>query len=108
MSLKKLSAIGAVFTAVLSTACCLPAFLFLFLGISSGYLSFLSSLDVLRIPFAIFSIFLLALAIYKNKDCKSSCNINSIQMGKLFLAILVLLIMFLLFYPEIIPYFMDL
>lgn len=107
MNLKKFSMIGAVITALLSTMCCLPAFLFLLFGISSAYLSFLTTLDVIRIPFAIFSVFLLGLAIYKNKNCKDGCSVNSMQLSKAFISILVLLVAFLLFYPEILPYFLG-
>ena len=45
MKQNSLVIIGAVFTALLSTLCCLPALLFLFFGVSSGVLSFFTTLE---------------------------------------------------------------
>ncbi|EFU68914.1 heavy-metal transport protein [Aliarcobacter butzleri JV22] len=53
--------IGAVFTALLSTLCCLPAFIFLFFGVSSGVLSFFTTLEYTRVPLAILAIIFLYL-----------------------------------------------
>ena len=50
MKKESLSMIGAVFTALLSTLCCLPAFLFLFFGVSSGVLTYFTTLEYTRIP----------------------------------------------------------
>ncbi|XPV67888.1 MAG: hypothetical protein ACNI25_11250 [Halarcobacter sp.] len=108
MNLKKLSIIGAVFTALLSTLCCLPAFLFLFLGVSSAYFSTLSSLGFIRIPMAIVSIALLFFAFYKKSPLKCECVDKKEKKRKIFLAFSIsIIILFLLFYPEIIPFFMD-
>lgn len=98
----------AVFTAVLSTSCCLPAFLFLFFGISVGSLTFLQELDFLRIPLGILSVVLLVLYFIENKK-KSPCTCeNKIQIKKYILGvILCLIILLLLFYPEFSVYFVE-
>jgi mercuric ion transport protein len=105
---KSLTIFGAVITALLSTLCCLPAFLFIFFGISSGILTYFTSLEYLRIPMAILTVLLFILAIRqsnKNISCEKDRKRKILQytfsIGFFFLLI------FLLFYPEIIPYFMD-
>ena len=108
MRKENLPIIGAVFTALLSTLCCLPAFLFIFFGVSSGVLTALTTLDYLRIPMGILTVILLVYGIkkYSTKikcECKEKSSVSSfLTIGSLFLAI-----GFLLFYPEIIPIFMD-
>ncbi|MGB7402995.1 MAG: mercuric transporter MerT family protein [Arcobacter sp.] len=100
--------IGAVLTALLSTLCCLPAFLFIFFGISSGVLTYFTSLDYLRTPMAILTIALLFFAIKRLKK-KISCECSKkdiIIQCSLFITFFSL-IFFLLFYPELIPLFMD-
>lgn len=98
--------VSAVITAVLSTLCCLPAFLFLFFGISVGSLSFLSELGYLRIPFGILTILLLFLA-YKKSKTNISCACEN--KGKIIMitSLFVILFFLLLFYPEFLVYFVD-
>lgn len=60
----KMVIIGAVITALLSTLCCLPAFLFIFFGVSSGVLSFFTTLEYTRVPLAILSIIFFIISIY--------------------------------------------
>jgi len=98
----------AVLTAVLSTSCCLPAFLFLFFGISVGSLSFLQELEFLRIPLALISIVLLCLYFMKRKqmlacECQKKVDIKTYILG----VSLPLIIGVLLFYPEFSVYFVE-
>lgn len=101
--------VSAVITAILSTACCVPAFLFLFFGVSAGSLSFLTELDFVRVPFAILSISLLGLFFVKNKQ-KVSCQCNSesgLVKSYITIVLLGLFIGILLFYPEFLVYFVE-
>jgi mercuric ion transport protein len=100
--------IGAVITALLSTLCCLPAFLFIFFGISSGVLTYFTSLEYIRVPFAILTVvfFIYGIKRFKNKVL---CNCTIKQKAKSYLLIVTvsIFLLFLLLYPELIPYFMD-
>ena len=101
-----LTIIGAVFTALLSTLCCIPAFLFLFFGISSGVLSYFTNLDFTRVPLAILSIVFLALSFYNfRKKIACSCSKKELRKRNIIYLLLFLLILLLLFYPEILPLF---
>lgn len=100
--------IGAVFTALLSTLCCLPAFLFLFFGISSGALTVLTHLEFLRIPLALATFLFLLLAVIKqNKKIACECTQSKKIKYAIFYGLVLLGIMALLLYPEIIPLFME-
>lgn len=103
-----LAIIGAVLTALLSTLCCLPAFLFIFFGISSGVLSYFTTLGYIRVPLAILTIVLFVYGVKKYRN-KISCNCKKGDVFKktIFFSFAFFIILFLLFYPEIIPYFMD-
>lgn len=108
MKKNSITIIGAVITALLSTLCCLPAFLFLFFGISSGVLTYFTSLEYLRIPMTILTIVLFILAIRqfnKNISCTKDKKAKTKQYVLSFSFFFLLI--FLLFYPEIIPIFMD-
>jgi len=97
--------VTAVFTAVLSTSCCLPAFLYLFFGISVGSLSFLQELGFLRIPLAILSILLLFLYYKKSKQSVFCEKRKKIDIKKYVLYPLIIVI--LLSYPEFSVYFVE-
>ncbi|WP_375723148.1 hypothetical protein LXN10_11460 [Arcobacter sp. KX21116] len=100
--------IGAVLTALLSTLCCLPAFLFIFFGISSGVLTYFTELDFLRIPMVILTFALLFFGIKRLKK-KISCKCTKKQrvLQIIFTTLFFSLIFFLLLYPELIPLFME-
>lgn len=108
MSKNSLPIIGAVITALLSTICCLPAFLFLFFGVSSGVLSYFTTLEYSRIPLAILAIGFFLFA-FKNFRKKISCKCQKREIYKQygFFSIFFVLLVSLLFYPEFIPLFMD-
>ena len=100
--------IGAVITALLSTLCCLPAFLFIFFGITSGVLSFFTSLEYIRIPMVILTLALLYFGIKRlKKKMSCECSKKDITTQYSLFTLFFSLIFFLLFYPELIPLFMD-
>ena len=100
--------IGAVFTALLSTLCCLPAFLFLFFGISSGVLSYFTSLEYSRIPLVILTVIFLIFA-FKNLKQKISCKCSKKEVYKqcFYFLLFFFVIVTLLLYPEFLPLFME-
>lgn len=108
MKKESLAIIGAVFTALLSTLCCLPALLFLVFGMSTGVLAYFTTLEYTRIPLAILTIalFLYGLQRYRARiSCK--CDNKTLFSSYLIFFCLFVLLVFLLFYPELIPLFMD-
>ncbi|WP_419764283.1 MAG: hypothetical protein ACNI28_10925 [Arcobacter sp.] len=108
MSRINIPIMGAVITALLSTLCCLPAFLFIFLGVSSGVLTYFTNLDYLRIPMAILTIAFLFFAIKRlRKKISCECSKKDIIIQYSLFILFFCLIFFLLFYPELIPLFMD-
>jgi mercuric ion transport protein len=100
--------IGAVITALLSTLCCLPAFLFLFFGISSGVLSYFTTLEYTRVPLSILTIGLFIFA-FRNINKKISCKCSKREIYKQYFlfALFFITLMGLLFYPEFLPLFLD-
>jgi mercuric ion transport protein len=100
--------IGAVFTALASTLCCLPAFFFIFFGVTSSIFTIFTTLEYIRIPMAILTVILFILGLRQlNKNI--SCNRDKKTKLKLYTlsTIFSLFLFLLLFYPEILPYFMD-
>ena len=108
MKKEKIAIIGAVTTALLSTLCCLPAFLFILFGFSSGVLTYFATLQYTRIPLAILTIIFFIFAI-KNLKKKISCKCEKIDIFKQYLFFLAffILILSLLFYPEFLPLLME-
>ena len=108
MRKNSLAIVGAVITASLSTLCCLPAFLFLFFGFSSGVLTYITSLEYLRIPMAILSMIFFIYGIKRYIE-KISCKCSKEVLIKAYLVLILFFISIfgLLFYPEIIPMFME-
>ena len=108
MKRDSLSMMGAVFTALLSTLCCLPAFLFLFFGISSGVLSYFTNLEYSRIPLVILTIIFLIFA-FKNLKQKISCKCSKKEVYKqcFYFLLFFFVIVALLLYPEFLPLFME-
>lgn len=100
--------IGAVFTALLSTLCCLPAFLFLFFGVSGGILTYFTTLEYTRIPLAILSIAFFLWGIKNlNKKVTCKCSRKELTINVLTFSVILILLFVLLFYPELISYLMD-
>ena len=104
----KMVIIGAVITALLSTLCCLPAFLFILFGFSRGVLTYFTTLQYTRIPLAILTIIFFIFAI-KNLKKKISCKCEKIDIFKQYLFFLAffILILSLLSYPEFLPLLME-
>ncbi|MEY4504144.1 MAG: hypothetical protein RL154_437 [Pseudomonadota bacterium] len=100
---------GALAASVLSTLCCIPVFLFVVFGVSIGSLGFLSSLEFMRIPMAIlaFACFLYAFYLKIKKQIFCNCVIEDIFKTYILFVFLLLMIVLFLFYPEILPIFMD-
>ena len=91
--------IGAVITALLSTLCCMPAFLFIFFGVSSGVLTYFTSLDYLRVPMTILTIAFLIFGIKRlKKKISCECSKKDIFMQCSLFILFFSLIFFLLFY----------
>lgn len=108
MSKNSFMIFGAVTTALLSTMCCLPAFLFLLFGISSGVLAYFTNLEYIRIPLAIFStIFFIFTFINFRRKISCKCSKKEIFKQYTFFIIFSIFLGSLLFYPEILPFFMD-
>jgi len=100
--------ISAVFTALLSTLCCLPAFLFIFFGISGGILTYFTTLEYIRIPMAVLTVVLFIYGIRKlNKKIKCECTKGEKLKNYTFVVLAFLLVLSILLYPEIIPMFME-
>ena len=108
MKRDSLSMMGAVFTALLSTLCCLPAFSFLFFGVSSGVLTYFTTLEYTRIPLVFLTIGFFIFT-FVNFRKKISCKCTKKELLKQYILFLIffIVIIALLFYPELIPYFMD-
>ena len=108
MKKDKIAIIGAVITASLSTLCCLPAFLFIFFGLSSGVLSYFTTLEYTRIPLGVIAVVFFIFA-FLNLRKKISCKCSKKEIFRQYtiFSLFFILIFGLLFYPEIIPFFMD-
>ena len=108
MKKEKIAIIGAVTTALLSTLCCLPAFLFILFGFSSGVLTYFTTLQYTRIPLAILTIIFFIFA-FKNLKKKIPCKYEKREVLKQYLFFLAffILILALLFYPEFLPLLME-
>ena len=108
MKKNSLAMIGAVFTALLSTLCCLPAFLFLFFGITSGVLTYFTTFEYIRIPLAFLAMTFYIFTLINFRK-KISCRCSKKELFKQYILFLIffIVVITLLFYPELIPYFMD-
>ncbi len=106
--MKKL--IGGAFAAsILSTLCCAPAFLFVIFGVSIGSFGVLSSLEFVRIPMALVAILCFIYALYSKIKLQKSCDctkITSLKTYAMFTALFLIIASF-LFYPEILPIFIE-
>lgn len=99
---------GAVLTALLSTLCCLPAFLFLFFGISSTALTFLTHLEFIRIPLALMAFVFFVVGLIKlNKKIACECSKKSKIQYATIVSLIFLIILVLVFYPEFLPLFLE-
>ncbi len=93
--------VAAVVSSFLSTACCLPPLLFVFFGVSFGWMSVLSSFAFLRLPLALLAVGLFALALYARRR-QLRCSGGK---AKWWLAGVFVLVLGLLVYPEVAVFF---
>lgn len=100
--------LGAVLSAFLSTLCCLPALLFIFFGFSSGVMTYFTSLEYLRIPMIVLTVILFILGIRQLNKKILCAKDKNVKIKQYFIAIFIFVfLILLLFYPEIIPMFME-
>ncbi|MDD3343261.1 MAG: mercuric transporter MerT family protein [Sulfurospirillaceae bacterium] len=99
--------ITALISALFATACCLPPLLFLLFGISFGFLGFLESLTPFRIPLSLLSLGILYLS-YRayTKQCLT-CELTKRKQNRMIYAVVFVIIIGLLIYPEVANIFFE-
>lgn len=102
-----LGVFGAVVSAFLATACCLPPLLFLLFGISFGFLSFLEVLIPWRLPLSLLSLFILYLSWRAYRQKCSTCKLSKQKNYLGFYIALLVVIIVILGYPEIATLFLE-
>jgi mercuric ion transport protein len=100
MKKEHLGLMGAFISATAATACCLPALLFLFFGVSVGFLGFLEYLAPLRIPFSLLSLFLLWFTWHKYMQKNLSCECANRKKYAILYALILVGLIVCLSYPE--------
>lgn len=103
MKRTKLLAFGAVFTALISSLCCLPALVFLIFGASSALLAVFAKLESVRWILAGLSLLTLFLWI----RARSGCACVAKTKENLLIVAVAFIVLFAIFYPEIIPLFLE-
>jgi mercuric ion transport protein len=99
--------VSAFISALLATACCLPALLFLVFGLSFGFLSFLESLSPFRVPLTLLSLLILYLSYRVHRQKTLTCNP---QKRRYFLAVYTFIlgsIVMILVFPELAGWFLE-
>lgn len=92
-------------SAVMATLCCLPALLFLLFGATFSLLSFLNPLVDFRLEFSIIAVlFFILWGILIFKGAKN-CDLKARKRTKFLAIFYLVLLVFLLLYPEILGYF---
>lgn len=99
--------LGALLSAFLATACCLPPLLFLVFGASFGFLSFLEVLTPLRIPLSLFSLVLLYVSWRAYTQKCFTCKVQKRTRYVWFYSIILTLIVAILLYPEWVMLFLE-
>ena len=98
---------SAFISALLATACCLPALLFLLFGLSFGFLSFLESLSSFRIPLTLLSLFILFLSYRVHRQKNLTCKMQKRNAYVWLYALILGSIMFILLFPELATLFFE-
>ncbi|PJG82945.1 hypothetical protein [Caviibacterium pharyngocola] len=101
--------VTAVFAAVMSTLCCIAPLIYLLFGVSSVWLVRLDQLDFLRIPMLILSLGIFAYGVWllffsKKILCTKYISRNGLMV---LYGITFIVILFFLFYPTILPWFLE-
>lgn len=98
---------AALFSALMATACCLPPLLFLLFGVSFGFLSFLEALTPFRIPLSLLSLAILYLSYRSYRFQCLTCNVVKRKRNTLIYALMFVVIMGLLIYPEVAQFLFE-
>ncbi|MDD2384260.1 MAG: mercuric transporter MerT family protein [Sulfurospirillaceae bacterium] len=93
--------IGALVSAFLATACCLPPLLFLLFGISFGFLGFLETLTPFRIPLSLLSLGILYLSYRAYSQECLTCRLEKRKKNRIIYGIVLGIIVMMLLYPEV-------
>ena len=99
--------LGALLSAFLATACCLPPLLFLVFGASFGFLSFLEVLTPFRLPLSLFSLVLLYVSWRAYTQKCFTCKVQKRPYYIWIYSIVLTLIMVILLYPELAMFFLE-
>lgn len=98
---------GALLSAFLATACCLPPLLFLVFGASFGFLSFLEVLTPFRIPLSLLSLGLLYVSWRAYTQKCFTCKIEKRTRYIWIYSIILTLMVAILLYPEWVIFFLE-
>lgn len=93
--------LSAFISALLATACCLPALLFLLFGLSFGFLSFLESLTPFRVPLTLLSLLILYLSYRAHRQKNNTCNPQKRRYFLMLYTVILGVIMMILLFPEL-------
>ena len=99
--------LGALLSAFLATACCLPPLLFLVFGASFGFLSFLEVLTPFRIPLSLFSVLILYVSWRAYTPKCFTCKVQKRTRYVWIYGIVLTLIVVILLYPEWVMLFLE-
>ena len=99
--------LSAFISALLATACCLPALLFLLFGFSFGFLSFLESLSAFRIPLTLLSLCILYLSYRAHRQKNFTCNPQKRQYFFWVYTLILGGIVMILVFPELAGLFLE-
>jgi mercuric ion transport protein len=99
--------LSAFISALLATACCLPALLFLLFGLSFGFLSFLESLSAFRIPLTLLSLFILYLSYRVHRQKTLTCNLQKRRYFFVVYTVILGGILMILLFPELAGLFLE-
>lgn len=98
---------SAFVSAFLATACCLPALLFLFFGVSFGFLSFLESLSPFRIPLTLLSLVIVYLSYRAHRQKNLTCHVQKRRYFFVVYTVILGGILMVLLFPELAGLFLE-
>lgn len=103
------SCITAVIAAVSSTLCCIAPLIYLLFGVSSSWLIELSEFDYLRIPMLILSLSTFGYGFWLLVGSKKVICTKYLSRRMLLILywVMFLIILFLLFYPTLLPWILE-
>lgn len=92
-------------SAIMATLCCLPALIFLLFGTTFSLLSFFTPLVDFRLEFSIIAVLFFILWGFLIFKGLKNCDLKTKRRTKILAVSYLVLLVFLLFYPEIFGYF---